>query len=157
MRLTTLTASLGLLLTTASALKKPLDIEIIGSIDCPEDERTKVGTSTSLPLSHPLLPANDTPLGDHIDMHYTGTLEDGTEFDSSHNRNQPLSFHLGKGMVIKGWDEGLQDMCVGDKRKLTIQPEYGYGDRGVGPIPGGAVLIFETELVEIKGNVHEEL
>lgn len=85
-------------------------------------------------------------------MHYRGTLEsDGSEFDASYNRGQPLSFHLGKGQVIKGWDEGLKGMCVGDKRKLTIQPEYGYGARGVGPIPGNAVLIFETELVSING------
>lgn len=90
-------------------------------------------------------------------MHYRGTLEDGTEFDASYNRNQPLGFTLGKGQVIKGWDEGLKDMCVGDKRKLTIQPEYGYGASGVGPIPGNAVLIFETELVDINGKGKDEL
>jgi FK506-binding protein 2 len=84
-------------------------------------------------------------------MHYRGTLEDGTEFDASYNRGQPLSFTLGTGQVIAGWDEGLTEMCIGDKRKLTIQPEKGYGARGVGPIPGNAVLIFETELVKING------
>lgn len=90
--------------------------------------------------------------GDKISMHYRGTLEkDGSEFDASYNRNQPLDFAVGKGQVIKGWDEGTQDMCIGDKRTLTIQPEYGYGDRGVGPIPGGAVLIFEIELMGING------
>ena len=89
-------------------------------------------------------------------MHYRGTLEDGTEFDASYNRGKPLSFHLGKGQVIKGWDEGLKEMCVGDKRKLTIQPEYGYGSRAMGPIPANSVLIFETELVNIAG-VEKEL
>lgn len=98
--------------------------------------------------------ANVLYSGDKIDMHYRGTLEEtGFEFDASYNRNQPLNFVLGKGQVIKGWDEGLKGMCIGDKRTLTIQPEYGYGDRGVGPIPGGAVLIFETELVDINGQM----
>ena len=81
-------------------------------------------------------------------MHYRGTLEkDGSEFDASYNRGTPLAFTVGKGQVIKGWDEGLQEMCVGDKRTLTIQPEYGYGDRAMGPIPAKSVLIFETELI----------
>ncbi|KAF2209703.1 hypothetical protein CERZMDRAFT_107011 [Cercospora zeae-maydis SCOH1-5] len=118
-----------------SALDKPLDIETTLSNKC----------------------TTKTKVGDKVEMHYRGTLaSDGSEFDASYNRNQPLAFTLGKGQVIKGWDEGLQDMCVGDKRKLTIQPEYGYGDRGVGPIPGGAVLVFETELVKINGKGAEE-
>lgn len=62
-----------------------------------------------------------------------------------------MSFHVGKGQVIKGWDEGLLDMCVGEKRKLTIQPDWGYGSRGMGPIPANSVLIFETELMGIGG------
>ncbi|KAK3715180.1 Peptidyl-prolyl cis-trans isomerase fpr2 [Vermiconidia calcicola] len=90
-------------------------------------------------------------------MHYRGTLEaDGSEFDASYNRNQPLSFHLGKGQVIKGWDQGLVDMCPGEKRKLTIQPELGYGSRGMGPIPANSVLVFETELVGIAGVEKED-
>lgn len=85
-------------------------------------------------------------------MHYRGTLADtGYEFDASYNRDRPLDFVVGKGQVIKGWDEGLTKMCLGDKRKLTIQPEYGYGANGVGPIPANAVLIFETELMGING------
>jgi FK506-binding protein 2 len=68
-----------------------------------------------------------------------------------------LSFHLGKGQVIKGWDQGLTDMCVGDKRKLTIQPEMAYGSRAMGPIPANSVLIFETELVSIAGVAKSEL
>lgn len=96
-------------------------------------------------------------IGDKVEMHYRGTLEaDGSEFDASYNRGQPLSFHVGKGQVIKGWDQGLLDMCIGEKRKLTIQPEYGYGSRGMGPIPANSVLIFETELVGIAGVKKEE-
>ncbi|XP_044757526.1 FK506-binding protein 2-like isoform X3 [Coccinella septempunctata] len=88
--------------------------------------------------------------GDMLTMHYTGTLTDGTKFDSSFDRDQPFSFKLGVGQVIKGWDQGLLDMCVGEKRKLTIPPSLGYGDRGAGNvIPAGATLMFEVELINI--------
>ncbi|KAM3656092.1 LOW QUALITY PROTEIN: peptidyl-prolyl cis-trans isomerase FKBP2, partial [Ammospiza maritima maritima] len=88
--------------------------------------------------------------GDVLTLHYTGTLEDGTPFDSSLSREQPFVFSLGTGQVIKGWDQGLLGMCEGEKRKLVI-PELGYGDRGAPPkIPGGAVLIFEVELLKIE-------
>merc|ERR1711983_12090 len=89
--------------------------------------------------------------GDLLSMHYTGKLEDGTEFDSSIPRGQPLQFTLGSGQVIKGWDQGLLGMCVGEKRKLVIPPELGYGASGAPPkIPGNAVLIFEVELTDIE-------
>ncbi|XP_059470467.1 FK506-binding protein 2 isoform X2 [Neocloeon triangulifer] len=88
--------------------------------------------------------------GDMLTMHYTGTLNDGTKFDSSHDRDQPFTFQLGVGQVIKGWDQGLTDMCVGEVRKLTIPPSLGYGDRGAGSvIPGGATLNFEVELISL--------
>lgn len=89
--------------------------------------------------------------GDILHMHYTGKLEDGTEFDSSYPREQPLTFTLGSGQVIKGWDQGLIGMCEGEKRKLVIPPELGYGASGAPPkIPGNAVLIFEVDLQKIE-------
>ncbi|XP_058792187.1 uncharacterized protein LOC131664812 [Phymastichus coffea] len=101
--------------------------------------------------------------GDQLTMHYTGTLQDGTKFDSSFDRDSPFTFQLGVGQVIKGWDQGLVDMCVSEKRKLVIPPELGYGDRGAGNvIPGGATLHFEVELINISdsppsANVFKEI
>ncbi|KAF1982531.1 hypothetical protein K402DRAFT_397441 [Aulographum hederae CBS 113979] len=124
------------LLPSALALDKPLNIEV----------------------THPVTCSRKTASGDKINVHYRGTLEsDGSEFDASYNRGTPFSFTLGGGMVIKGWDEGLKDMCPGEKRKLTVQPEYGYGSRGMGPIPANSVLVFETELIDIVGVKKDEL
>ncbi|KAI8761216.1 uncharacterized protein LOC106070685 [Biomphalaria glabrata] len=89
---------------------------------------------------------------DMVSMHYVGTLTDtGKQFDSSLDRNQPFEFQLGTGQVIKGWDEGLLDMCVGEKRKLIIPASKGYGDQGAGElIPPKASLTFEVELISLK-------
>ena len=88
--------------------------------------------------------------GDTIAAHYTGWLEDGTKFDSSLDRGEPLEFVCGVGMVIKGWDMGVVGMREGQKRRLTIPAHLGYGAYGVpGCIPPNATLIFEVELVKV--------
>lgn len=88
--------------------------------------------------------------GDVLSMHYVGTLQDGTKFDSSRDRGQPFQFTLGIGQVIQGWELGVLGMKVGGKRRLTIPPELGYGVRGQGSIPPNSTLIFEIELLQIN-------
>ena len=88
--------------------------------------------------------------GDTVTVHYTGWLTDGTKFDSSVDRDDPFAFVLGAGQVIRGWDEGVATLRVGDKARLTIPPEMGYGKNGYpGAIPPNATLIFEVELLSI--------
>ncbi|KAF6778687.1 hypothetical protein AHF37_01430 [Paragonimus kellicotti] len=89
--------------------------------------------------------------GQTVVVHYTGTLANGKKFDSSRDRNKPFEFKIGRGQVIKGWDEGVAQMSVGEKAYLTCTPDYAYGDKGCpGAIPPDATLKFDVELIAIK-------
>ena len=88
--------------------------------------------------------------GNTVVVHYVGTLQEGMEFDNSRRRGEPLEFTVGVGQVIQGWDEGLIGMKVGGERILVIPSDKAYGEKGIGPIPGNATLVFKIELLEVK-------
>ena len=112
----------------------------------------EVTTSSGLKYVDQVLGTGDVAVaGKTTTVHYTGWLENGKKFDSSVDRGQPFSFPLGGGRVIRGWDEGVEGMKVGGKRKLTIPSDLGYGSRGAGEvIPPNAILIFDVELLGVK-------
>ena len=113
-------------------------------------------TSTGLQYLDAVVGEGDeAKAGQYVSVHYTGWLyqdgEQGAKFDSSRDRNDPFAFPLGAGMVIKGWDEGVQGMKVGGQRTLIIPPELGYGPRGAGGvIPPNATLKFDVELLGVE-------
>ncbi len=109
-------------------------------------------TDSGLVIEDVVLGSGDTAQpGQLVTVHYTGWLTDGSKFDSSKDRNDPFSFPLGAGHVIRGWDEGVAGMQVGGTRKLTIPPALGYGARGAGGvIPPNATLVFEVELLGVR-------
>ena len=117
-----------------------------------ESNAQEVTTPSGLKYVDQVVGTGDVAVaGKTASVHYTGWLENGKKFDSSVDRGQPFSFPLGAGRVIKGWDEGVQGMKVGGKRKLTIPSELGYGSRGAGGvIPANATLIFDVELLGVR-------
>nr|XP_043610760.1 FK506-binding protein 2-like [Erigeron canadensis] len=128
-------------------------IIIIGANTVPASAKSTDVTELQIGVKHkPASCEMQAHKGDKIKVHYRGKLTDGTVFDSSFERGTPFEFVLGSGQVIKGWDQGLLGMCVGEKRKLKIPAKMGYGDQGSPPkIPGGATLIFDTELISVNG------
>lgn len=138
----------GVITTTSFAQKKESKKE-------PSKEKLKLETEYTTPsgLKYTFKQFGKGPLakaGDNVSVHYVGKLADGKQFDSSRDRNQPLKFPLGTGRVIKGWDEGIALLHVGDKALFTIPPQLGYGDKAMGDvIPANSTLYFEVELMEI--------
>jgi peptidylprolyl isomerase len=129
-----------------------LAIAACGRREAPAEPGGEVSTATGLRYSDLVVGTGaEAVAGKSVSVHYTGTLEDGTKFDSSLDSGKPFEFPLGAGRVIKGWDEGVAGMRVGGKRRLVIPPELGYGPGGFPPtIPPNATLVFEVELLEVK-------
>jgi len=113
-------------------------------------EVTSEDTVTELIIEDTIVgEGEEAKAGDKLSVHYVGTLEDGTQFDSSRDRGTPFEFTLGAGYVIEGWDVGMEGMKVGGVRMLTIPAEMGYGSSSIGSIPANSTLIFEVELLDI--------
>lgn len=142
-------------------------IIIIGSVvvlaSGSSDGKTASPTPTGVSKSSPAAVSKDLKIedltvgagaeataGKKVSVNYAGTLTDGTKFDSSYDRNQPFEFTLGSGQVIQGWDQGVQGMRVGGKRRLTIPPSLGYGSQATGKIPADSTLVFEIELLSVN-------
>ena len=118
---------------------------------CGHKTGAEVTTSTGLKYVDEVIGTGEKPrLGKTVVVHYTGTLTDGTKFDSSVDRGQPFEFRIGTGSVIRGWDEGILSMQVGGKRKLIVPPDLGYGAQAKNKIPPNSTLIFEVELLGVK-------
>jgi FKBP-type peptidyl-prolyl cis-trans isomerase FkpA len=113
---------------------------------------TSIKTASGLVIEDLVVGSGATAAaGQRVSVHYTGWLQDGNKFDSSKDRGQAFMFSLGRGEVIRGWDEGVSGMKVGGRRKLTIPPDLGYGTRGAGGvIPPNATLLFEVELLAVS-------
>jgi FKBP-type peptidyl-prolyl cis-trans isomerases 1 len=118
---------------------------------CGHKTGVEVTTPSGLKYVDEVIGTGEKPrLGKTVVVHYTGTLTDGTKFDSSVDRGQPYEFRIGTGTVIRGWDEGILSMQVGGKRKLIVPPDLGYGAQVKNKIPPNSTLIFEVELLGVK-------
>ena len=117
----------------------------------PAQGQTKVTTPSGLSYTDLVVGTGPSPqAGQRVTVHYTGTLTNGTKFDSSRDRGEGFTFRLGAGQVIQGWDQGVAGMKIGEVRKLTIPPQLAYGPRGIpGVIPPNSVLVFEVELLSV--------
>ena len=137
--------------STAPSVTAPDTIIAMADENLANENQNVVTTPSGLKYIDEVEGSGATPeAGQTVYVHYTGTLENGTKFDSSRDRNRPFSFRLGAGQVIKGWDEGISTMKVGGQRRLIIPPDLGYGARGAGGvIPPNATLIFDVELLKI--------
>jgi peptidylprolyl isomerase len=146
-------ATAGSILPTTSVVTVSQSTLTPSNLIAMDNSENQVTTPSGLKYVEIVEGTGDTPVkGQTISVHYTGTLESGKKFDSSRDRNEAFEFQIGEGQVIKGWDEGLSTMKVGGRRKLIIPAELGYGARGAGgAIPPNATLIFDVELLKIKG------
>jgi FKBP-type peptidyl-prolyl cis-trans isomerase len=113
------------------------------------DDKTTT-TPSGLKITETKAADDGAKVGDQVWVHYVGKLADGTEFDNSYKRGEPIPLTLGEGRVIKGWEEGLLGMKVGEKRTLIIPPDLAYGPEGRSPIPPNATLTFDVELMGLK-------
>ena len=124
---------------------------LVGSLVTNSNQDAKMQQKDQMQSKDILVGTGDVAVaGKEVTVHYTGVFSDGKKFDSSLDRGVPFTFTLGSGMVIKGWDIGVEGMKVGGKRILVVPPELGYGANDYGPIPGNSTLIFEIELLGVK-------
>ena len=127
----------------------------------PPPKPTQLGVTTASGLTYVITSrakGRRPKTGETVLVHYTGTLTDGTKFDSSQERKEPIAFPLGRGAVIKGWDEGIAQLGIGDSAVLVVPPQLGYGEKGAGGvIPPNATLVFVVTLVDVKGEALSEV